>query len=307
MKHLKSPGVLLGIIAVILAVAGTATAASLISGQNIEKGSIPLNRLSKGTQSLVAKAGQPGPAGSRGVPGNDGVNGKDGATGAKGDTGAAGAKGDTGSTGAKGDTGGIGPAGPQGPIGPKGSTGAAGADGAQGPAGPAGPVGPQGVKGDTGAKGDPGKDGIVNATVDGGTPGKTAADSAVFNDYVGGDLVRDLTLAAGSYDIEATMSVRGPDDTISGSPNFVRCNLVNATATPAQNIDTFYRTFREPDLANPGDRRPLNIGAYVTFTVPTTVEVRCYTYRNGDTTGHAGSVPSSKLIATTVNQITTQP
>jgi hypothetical protein len=256
MKHLKSPGVLLGIIAVILAVAGTATAASLISGQNIEKGSIPLNRLSKGTQSLVAKAGQPGPAGSRGVPGNDGVNGKDGATGAKGDTGAAGAKGDTGST---------------------------------------------------GAKGDPGKDGIVNATVDGGTPGKTAADSAVFNDYVGGDLVRDLTLAAGSYDIEATMSVRGPDDTISGSPNFVRCNLVNATATPAQNIDTFYRTFREPDLANPGDRRPLNIGAYVTFTVPTTVEVRCYTYRNGDTTGHAGSVPSSKLIATTVNQITTQP
>jgi hypothetical protein len=283
MKHLKSPGVLLGIIAVILAVAGTATAASLISGQNIEKGSIPLNRLSKGTQSLVAKAGQPGPAGSRGVPGNDGVNGKDGATGAKGDTGAAGAKGDTGSTGAKGDTGGI------------------------GPAGPAGPVGPQGVKGDTGAKGDPGKDGIVNATVDGGTPGKTAADSAVFNDYVGGDLVRDLTLAAGSYDIEATMSVRGPDDTVSGSPNFVRCNLVNATATPAQNIDTFYRTFREPDLANPGDRRPLNIGAYVTFTVPTTVEVRCYTYRNGDTTGHAGSVPSSKLIATTVNQITTQP
>jgi hypothetical protein len=223
------------------------------------------------------------------VPGNDGAKGATGATGATG------AKGDTGSTGAKGDTGGIGPAGPQGPI---------------GPVGPAGPVGPQGVKGDTGAagaKGDPGKDGIVNATVDGGTPGKTAADSAVFNDYVGGDLVRDLNLAAGSYDIEATMSVRGPDDTVSGSPNFVRCNLVNATATPAQNIDTFYRTFREPDLANPGDRRPLNIGAYVTFTVPTTVEVRCYTYRNGDTTGHAGSVPSSKLIATTVNQITTQP
>jgi hypothetical protein len=87
MKNLKSPGVILGIIAVILAVAGTATAASLINGQNIQKGSIPLNRLSVGTQHLVAKAGQPGAAGSHGVPG---------ATGAKGDQGAKGDKGDTG-------------------------------------------------------------------------------------------------------------------------------------------------------------------------------------------------------------------
>jgi Collagen triple helix repeat (20 copies) len=90
MKHFKSPGVLLGIIAVILAVAGTATAASLINGHNIQKGSIPLNRLSNGTQSLVAKAGQPGPAGSQG---------DRGATGAKGDTGA------TGPQGVKGDPG----------------------------------------------------------------------------------------------------------------------------------------------------------------------------------------------------------
>jgi hypothetical protein len=248
-KHLKSPGILLGIIAVVLAIAGTATATSLINGQKIKEGSIPLNRLSNGTQALIAKAG------------TSGTNGKDGAAGGKGETGAKGAD---------------------------------------------GTAGPKGDKGDHGDNGTKGQDGILNITQDGATPGKTAAVKPVFNDFKGGDLVRDLDLAAGSYDIEATMSVRGPDDTVPASPNFVRCNLSNKTADTE--IDTFFRTFRAADLPNPGDRVPLNIGALVTFTVPTTVEVRCYTYRGDiDPAGHVGSVPSSKLIATKVQSITTQP
>jgi collagen triple helix repeat protein len=81
----------------------TAGAASLISGSQIKKNSIPLNRLSKGTQKKIqGVSGQsvvPGPRGATGAAGADGANG------AKGDTGATGAKGDTGPTGAKGDTG----------------------------------------------------------------------------------------------------------------------------------------------------------------------------------------------------------
>jgi hypothetical protein len=107
MKHLKSPGVLLGIIAVVLAVAGTATAASLINGHNIQKGSIPLNRLSKGTQSLVAKAGQPGKDGTAGAKGADGPAGPAGAKGATGAQGIQGAKGDKGDTGAQGPQGAL--------------------------------------------------------------------------------------------------------------------------------------------------------------------------------------------------------
>jgi hypothetical protein len=305
MKHVKSPGFILGIIAVILAVAGTATAASLINGSNIQKGSVPLNRLSEGTQSLIQK---------HGVDGKTGAKGATGATGATGENGAAGANGTAGATGPKGDTGAPGK---DGAAADKGETGATGATGAAGAKGDTGATGPQGAKGDTGAagaKGDTGANGangVSNIIVD-GTPFPAAADRGAdassdptLGAYKGGKLFRDLTLQPGKYDIEATMSVRGSDDTAVTAADFsrVRCNLVDKTAD--ESLDTFYRTFFRPDEVspNPGFREGLSLGAYVTLTQETVVEVRC-----GTTAGPgAGQIASAKLIATEAQSITTQP
>jgi hypothetical protein len=144
----------------------------------------------------------------------------------------------------------------------------------------------------------------VNVTFDSDAAATTtAAVQADFGDFLGGSLIRDLTLPAGSYDIVATASVQGASD---GPGPFVlntrvRCNLVDATA--GTNLDTFYNDFFQPDTNSPGFREPLQVGALTTFSGTTTVELRCYSVRpNGGTA--AGQVPSSKIIATQVATIT---
>jgi hypothetical protein len=277
MKHLKSPGVILGIIAVILAVAGTATAASLITGANVKDSSLTGADVKNG--SLTSKDLSAGTV--------KGLSGQDGTNGPKGDTGATGAKGDTGVTAAKGENG------AQGIQGVKGDKGDAGAPGA------------------AGAKGDKGDRGVSNIILD-GTAFPAAADRGADADadptlgnYKGGKLFRDLTLQPGKYDIEATLSVRGSGNAGVTEADFsrVRCNLVDKTAD--ESLDTFYRTFFRPDEAAPapGFREGLNLGAVKEFTQVTVVEVRCGTVSGPG----AGQIASAKLIATEAQSITTQP
>ena len=106
-KHLKLVVVVSGVL--LISGGATAGAASLISGSQIKKNSIPLDRLSKGTQNKIkGVSGQSVVPGPRGVAGVNGENGANGLNGAKGDTGATGAKGDKGdpgTNGAKGDPG----------------------------------------------------------------------------------------------------------------------------------------------------------------------------------------------------------
>jgi hypothetical protein len=103
-KHLKVVLVVSGVL--LISGGATAGAASLISGSQIKKNSIPLDRLSKGTQNKIkGVSGQSVTPGPRGPAGVNGENGANGINGAKGDTGATGAKGDKGDTGAKGNTG----------------------------------------------------------------------------------------------------------------------------------------------------------------------------------------------------------
>jgi hypothetical protein len=126
---------------------------------------------------------------------------------------------------------------------------------------------------------------------------------ADFTDFLGGSLIRDLTLPAGSYDIAATTSVRGASDGPAAPAlnTRVRCNLVDSTA--GTNLDTFYDDFFQPDEASPGYREALQVGALVTFAVSTTVQLRCYSVRpNGGTA--AGQISSSKIVATQVATIT---
>jgi hypothetical protein len=89
-KHL-TPGVVLGAIAIVLAMSGSAVATSLITSakikdgtiqnKDIKKGTIALDRLTTATQKAVKLAGMPGPAGATGAAGTNGTNG------AKGDAG----------------------------------------------------------------------------------------------------------------------------------------------------------------------------------------------------------------------------
>jgi hypothetical protein len=90
MRKRLTPGVVLGIIAVGFAMSGSAVAGSLITSakikdgtirnKDIKKGTIALDRFTKGTQAAIARAGQPGPAGANGAAGRDGANGLDGTT-----------------------------------------------------------------------------------------------------------------------------------------------------------------------------------------------------------------------------------
>ena len=129
---------------------------------------------------------------------------------------------------------------------------------------------------------------------------------ADFGDFTGGTLIRDLTLPAGSYEIEVTSSVHGASDgpeRAGSRPEHarVRCNLV--TAAPLANLDTFFQNFFQPDEPTPGFREPLEVGALITFAVETKVELRCYSVRPGGGT-NAGQVSSSKMIATQLATIT---
>jgi hypothetical protein len=87
---------LVGALCALVAGGATAGASSLIDGHGIKAGSIPLNRLSKGTQSLIrgsksrlpGQTGPQGPQGPQGPKGDKGEKGDRGAKGDKGDTGA---------------------------------------------------------------------------------------------------------------------------------------------------------------------------------------------------------------------------
>lgn len=82
MRKRLSPGVILGVFAVVLACTGTAAAGSLITsgnikdgtirGRDIHKGTITTDRLSAGVRRALRKAGTPGPAGPKGDTGATG-------------------------------------------------------------------------------------------------------------------------------------------------------------------------------------------------------------------------------------------
>jgi hypothetical protein len=94
-KHL-TPGVVLGAIAIVLAMSGSAVATSLITSakikdgtiqnKDIKKGTIALDRLTSATQKAVKLAGTPGPAGAKGANGTNGTNGTNGEKGDPGTT-----------------------------------------------------------------------------------------------------------------------------------------------------------------------------------------------------------------------------
>jgi hypothetical protein len=86
-----TPGLVLGGIAVVLSMSGSAVAGSLITSakikdgtiqsKDIKKNSITLNRLSRGAQAAIKRAGTPGPAGATGATGAAGATGATGAQG----------------------------------------------------------------------------------------------------------------------------------------------------------------------------------------------------------------------------------
>jgi Collagen triple helix repeat (20 copies) len=246
---------------VVALVVGTtsATAASLITSEDIangtirasdiKRGTISANRLTSGVQELLRKAGVPGPAGKdgatvhgpqgepgppgpqgvRGASGRDGV-GQQGAPGAKGEkgdpgaTGPAGAQGALGAAGPKGDTGATGPqgdAGAKGEKGEKGDKGDRGDAGAPGAKGDRGDAGPAGAKGDKGDPGEPGPSGLSRGYV-------TTQSDPVVLDESGAPLqvVARRFLPNGLYLANASMKVTyaGPDRFASGAECFLRVN-----------------------------------------------------------------------------------
>jgi hypothetical protein len=107
MKGLRQPATLIAMLALFVALGGTAAVAGgLISGSQIKNHSIPANKLtSSAITSLHGQQGQKGDTGATGSPGPKGDTGAKGDPGPKGDTGAKGDPGVKGDTGAKGDQG----------------------------------------------------------------------------------------------------------------------------------------------------------------------------------------------------------
>ena len=105
MRKRLTPGVVLGIGAVVIACTGSATATSLITGakikdgtitsKDIKKGTISSDRLASSVRAQLLKAGTPGPAGPTGATGAPGstVQGSAPQAGPKGDNGADGKNG----------------------------------------------------------------------------------------------------------------------------------------------------------------------------------------------------------------------
>jgi hypothetical protein len=72
------------VLGLLLATAGTATAARLITGKDIKNGTITRKDLSKALRAQLAKAGTPGPTGNAGPKGDTGSQGPKGDTGPQG-------------------------------------------------------------------------------------------------------------------------------------------------------------------------------------------------------------------------------
>jgi hypothetical protein len=112
-ERFGTAGVIVGVIALILALGGTALAA---------KGALT-GKQKKEVEKIAKKFQGTGPAGAKGDPGAPGAKGDPGAPGAKGDPGAPGAKGDPGAPGTPGAPGKDGDEGAQGDPGEKGDKG----------------------------------------------------------------------------------------------------------------------------------------------------------------------------------------
>lgn len=119
---LGGAGLIVAVVALVVALAGGAYAASSNSGA----------QATDSAKKAKGKRGPTGPKGPKGATGFAGPAGPQGPGGGKGDAGAKGVTGSAGSTGPAGATGPVGPTGPGGPTGPT------------GPAGPTGPTGPTG-------------------------------------------------------------------------------------------------------------------------------------------------------------------
>lgn len=250
MRGKVSPSMAVAVIAMVFATTGSAVAAKLIDGGDIEKHSIPENRLTK--RAIKSLQGEDGERGRRGA---------------------------------------------QGPAGP------AGQAGAQGPAGPIGETGAQGGEGPRGPAG------VVSLYVDGtpfkqGDPkGRVVPEGAGIGDFTGGAEMRAIRLTKpGSYQLDAALSVRGPQ---SGTASTVapiaqtRCNLLDGSS----NIDTFYVDFWRPDAPDPGYRQAIHIGGIVTVGgTSKTITVKCNAVltANADDGGYVGA---AKLTALPVAEV----
>jgi len=128
-----SPGLVLGVVAVVIAAAGGATAAGLITGSQIKDGSITGIDVRNGSLTGADVADHSIKATDiAGIKGIGGPVGPQGPQGAKGDNGPRGAQGIQGIQGPVGLRGDPGPSGAAGPTGPPGVTGPAGAPGLSG-------------------------------------------------------------------------------------------------------------------------------------------------------------------------------
>lgn len=174
MKHVLarfvrvSPAMVVAMLALLVALGGTATAAGvLITGKQVKDGS--LTGLDVKDKSLRAKDFEGSVRGGLGPQGPAGPPGPRGETGPQGTVGPGGPSGGPGPTGAPGPPGSAGAAGATGPPGPAGSTG---------PAGPAGATGPPGISGRQVV--------FANATVAPGTYGGVIAPCPTGKSALGG-------------------------------------------------------------------------------------------------------------------------
>lgn len=307
-----SPAMAVAVIAVVLAMTGSAVAAKqLISGRDIRKGTITADRLSRSARrALQGRVGPEGPAGPKGDAGAVGAVGPAGPVGPQGERGPQGAQGEqgpqgeqgvAGPRGAPGDKGDTGATGPQGPAGEQGPAGPAGEQGPAGPAGEQGPTGPQGPAGFAALYRDGSPFSAVAMTLEETWPGDYATSGAG---------VRTITLETpGTYRVEANMSVRPPVVSDPADAQVIaqtRCNLVRVLDGGDQNVDTFYVTFFDGDVGSPGYRQGLSIGGIVAVgEEPVELAVRCYAVRGpgGASAADGGLIAAASLEALPVGAV----
>jgi Collagen triple helix repeat (20 copies) len=161
----------LAVVAMVTLGAGSATAKTLITGDDIKNGTVTGADIHNGSLHLAdldsrAIDGLGGAKGATGATGLSGAKGADGLAGAKGADGLVGAKGADGLVGPRGTNGLVGPEGADGLVGPRGTNGLVGPngnDGLDGANGTDGVVGPKGADGVAGAKGADGAAGANGA------------------------------------------------------------------------------------------------------------------------------------------------